>query len=73
MQTWSVDEAQARFGELLDACTAHGPQQISRDGAKTAVLVPISAWRRAKAASGPSLKALLLAGDARSDDLVPRR
>jgi prevent-host-death family protein len=73
MQKWSVQDARARFDELLDACTARGPQLLTRRGVDSVVLVPIDEWRRVKAHGGPSLKALLLANDARTDDLVPLR
>jgi antitoxin Phd len=73
MQTWPVQDAKARFSEFLDACIAHGPQLVTRRGAEAAVLVPADEWRRLTAAARPSLKALLLAEGARSDQLVPAR
>ncbi len=73
MQSWPVQDAKARFSELLDACLAHGPQLVTRRGAEAAVLVPADEWRRLTAAARPSLKALLLAEGARSDQLVPTR
>ena len=41
MHAWPVQDAKARFSELLDACVAEGPQVVTRRGAETAVLVPI--------------------------------
>ncbi len=73
MQSWPVQDAKARFSEFLDACIAHGPQLVTRRGAEAAVLVPADEWRRLTAAARPSLKALLLAEGARSDQLVPAR
>ncbi len=73
MQAWPVQDAKARFSELLDICTAQGPQVVTRRGAETAVLVPIAEWRRLQALSRPSLKALLLADTARTDALVRER
>jgi prevent-host-death family protein len=35
-----------RFGELVDACLADGPQVVHRNGAAVALLVPADAWRR---------------------------
>ena len=73
MTPWPVQHAKARFSELLDACQREGPQIVSRRGVDTAVLVPIDEWRRVKAAARPSLKQLLLASEARTDELVPPR
>ena len=46
---------------------------MSRRGIETAVLVPIEEWRRVQASARPSLKALLLAPEARTEMLVPAR
>lgn len=73
MVIWPVQQAKARFSELLDACQREGPQLVSRRGTETAVLMPIEQWRRLQAAARPSLKELLLAPDARTDSLVPPR
>ena len=73
MEVWPVQHAKARFSELLDACQREGPQLVSRRGIETAVLVPIEEWRRVQASARPSLKALLLAPEARTERLVPVR
>lgn len=73
MHTWPVQDAKARFSELLDACISEGPQVITRRGTETAVLVPIDEWRHLQAAARPTLKQLLLADSARTDMLVPAR
>lgn len=73
MTVWPVQHAKARFSELLDACRREGPQVVSRRGTETAVLVPIEQWRLLQAASRPSLKALLLAPEARTEVLTPPR
>ncbi len=73
MPIWPVQNAKARFSELLDACVSEGPQVVTRRGTETAVLVPIDEWRRLQAAARPSLKQLLLADSARTDMLVPER
>ncbi len=73
MQHWPVQDAKARFSEFLEACIAEGPQMVTKRGAETAVLVPLAEWRRLQAAARPSLKALLLAEDARMEYLVPPR
>ena len=73
MTVWPVQDAKARFSELLDACQREGPQVVSRRGTETAVLVPIEQWRRLQAAARPSLKQLLLAPEARTEELAPPR
>ena len=45
MDTWPVQDAKARFSELLDACVNEGPQLVTWRGAETAVLVPITEWK----------------------------
>lgn len=73
MSKWQVQDAKARFSELLDTALKKGPQVITRRGIAAAVLVPISEWERLQHASRPSLKELLLNDEARIDDLVPAR
>ena len=73
MQTWPVQDAKARFSELLESCLTQGPQMVTRRGAEAAVLVPVEEWRRLESSSRPSLKALLLEAGARSTALTPAR
>ncbi|MDO5626535.1 MAG: type II toxin-antitoxin system Phd/YefM family antitoxin [Pseudomonadota bacterium] len=73
MQTWPVQDAKARFSELLDACVAEGPQLLTRRGTETAVLVPVAEWRRLSQAARPGLKQLLLCDEARTDLALPAR
>jgi antitoxin Phd len=73
MPTWPVQDAKARFSELLDACVREGPQVVTRRGEQTAVLVPIAEWQRLREASRPSLKALLLSEAGRAEFVLPRR
>lgn len=46
MATWAVQDAKAKFSEILDIATKKGPQIITRRGVETAVLCPIEEWRR---------------------------
>ena len=73
MRAWPVQDAKARFSEFLDTCTAQGPQMVTKRGAEAAVLVPVAEWRRMQAAARPSIKQLLLSGEARGDLLLPAR
>ena len=70
MKRWPVQDAKARFSEMLVACEREGPQIVTKRGVEAAVLAPIGEWRRLTAQARPGLKALLLADEARSDDLV---
>ena len=73
MNIWPVQDAKARFSELLDTCVSEGPQVVTRRGAETAVLVPIAEWKRLRDAARPSLKELLLSASARSNLALPAR
>ena len=70
---WPVQDAKARFSELLETSLREGPQVVSRRGAEVAVLVPVEDWRRLQHAAGPTLKELLLAESPRADVCIPRR
>lgn len=73
IRVWPVQDAKARFSELLDASLKEGPQIISRRGVETAVLVPVGEWRRIRFQARRSLKELLLAPEARTESLTPPR
>jgi len=73
MRSWPVQDAKARFSELLEACISDGPQMVTKRGAEAAVLVPVEQWRRLQAAARPSLKELLLSDVGRTECLTPPR
>ena len=73
MKTWPVQDAKARFSELLDDCLTQGPQLVTRRGEDAAVLVPVEQWRRLAQSSKLTLKELLLADRPRGDLTVPVR
>ena len=72
-RVWQVQEAKARFSEMLETSLAEGPQIVTKRGVETAVLVPIDQWRRMEDMAKPSLKDLLLAPEPRTDMLTPPR
>jgi antitoxin Phd len=72
MPAWQVQDAKARFSEMLDNCLNEGPQVISRRGIEVAVLAPIDQWRRLQG-DAPTLKDLLLADHARAEIPLPPR
>ena len=70
---WSAQEARARFSAFLAACVADGPQIVTNCGVETAVLLPIAQWRKLEEMAKPDLKELLLAPEARTEELtLPR-
>jgi prevent-host-death family protein len=73
MPSWPVQDAKARFSELLATCIAQGPQVVTRRGEDAAVLVPMAEWRRIQGAARPSLKELLLAPAPRGELELPAR
>lgn len=72
-KVWQVQEAKARFSELLETSLAEGPQVVSKRGVETAVVVPIDQWRRLVGRAKPNLKELLLDSEARTESLTPPR
>ena len=70
---WPVQDAKARFSELLDTAIAEGPQIVTKRGIETAVLLPVDQWRRLEQMPRPDLKELLLTPEARTEDLTPPR
>lgn len=70
---WQVQEAKARFSELIEASSRDGPQIVTRRGVETAVVVPIDEWRKLEKVAKSSLKDLLLAPEARTEALAPLR
>jgi len=73
MNTWPVQDAKARFSELLDACISEGPQLVTRRGTETAVLITVAEWERLNSGARPSLKELLLATDTPLELDLPTR
>jgi prevent-host-death family protein len=73
MRTWQVQDAKARFSELLEASLKEGPQMVTKRGVEAAVLVPVKEWRRLSAGAGPTLKDVLLAPEPRFENIVPPR
>jgi antitoxin Phd len=73
MKTWPVQDAKARFSELLDTCLAEGPQVVTRRGTEAAVLVPAGQWRRLQQTARPTLKGLLLTDEGRAELVLPKR
>ena len=73
MRNWPVQDAKARFSELLETCLREGPQIVTKRGAEAAVLVPVADWRRLHRSARPTLKELLLSDVGRGDIPIPKR
>ena len=71
--TWKMEEAEARFDELLDSSIKRGPQIVTRGSVEVAVLVSIKDWRSSGAHAPSNLREWLLAPGARTERLVPPR
>jgi len=72
-RVWQVQEAKARFSEMLESSVSEGPQLVTKRGVDAAVLVSIDEWRRMKRMARRDLKELLLAPEARTEELTPPR
>jgi antitoxin Phd len=55
---WQIQEAKARFSEMVERARKEGPQTVTRHGKTVAVLVPVEEYRR------------LRGGDKRLKDLL---
>jgi antitoxin Phd len=73
MKSWPVQDAKARFSELLETCLREGPQLVTRRGEKAAVLVPMPQWQQLVHAGKPTLKDLLLSDLGRTELRIPPR
>ncbi len=73
MKSWPVQDAKARFSELLDTCLKEGPQIVTKRGAEAAVLVPLKTWLQLQRSAKPTLKELLLTDVVRAELHLPKR
>lgn len=73
MAGWQVQDAKARFSELLDITLKKGPQVVTKRGVEAAVLVSIEEWRRLQQEARPGLKELLLGPGPRFENVAPPR
>ena len=44
--TWTVAEAKAKFSEVIDRAARKGPQTVTRNGRRAAVVVAADEWER---------------------------
>lgn len=46
MKTWSLQDAKARFSEVVNRARKEGPQLVSRRGEETVVILDIKDYRK---------------------------
>ena len=73
MPTWPIQDAKARFSEMLETSIAEGPQVVTKHGKAAAVLVPIRQWNALQSAGKRTLKQVLLEATAPTGGDVLRR
>jgi len=73
MHSWPVQDAKARFSELLETSLSEGPQLVTKHGKAAAVLVPIRQWDALQTAGKRALKQILLDTAAPTGIVVPAR
>lgn len=44
--TWTVAQAKAKLSEVIENAHTRGPQTITRNGRRTAVIVDVEEWER---------------------------
>jgi len=52
MDIWTVAQAKAKLSELIENARTRGPQTITRNGRRTAVVVDVAEWERKTQRSG---------------------
>lgn len=72
MGKWQLQDAKARFSELIDETLESGPQVVTRRGIDTAVVVSMDEWKKLRDEARPTWKDILL-GDGPRDLPLPRR
>ena len=73
MASWQVQDAKARFSELLDAAIKKGPQVVTRRGIDTAVVVSMDEWRKLSDEQRLTWKDVLLGEGPQFDIPLPKR
>jgi prevent-host-death family protein len=71
-ETWTVAEAKAKLSEVINRAETTGPQTITRNGRKTAVVVAAEEWERKTTRQG-NLAEFFAASPLRGSKLKIRR
>lgn len=70
--TWTVAKAKAKFSEVIDRARSGGPQTITRNGRRAAVIVAAEEWERKTKRAG-NLAEFFAASPLRGSGLKPKR
>ncbi|MBV9182172.1 MAG: type II toxin-antitoxin system Phd/YefM family antitoxin [Acidobacteria bacterium] len=73
MAKWQLQDAKARFSELIDDTLEKGPQIVTRRGIDTAVVISAEEWRKLKHEERPTWKDVLLGEGPRFEIPLPER
>jgi antitoxin Phd len=73
MAKWQLQDAKARFSELIDDTLEKGPQVVTRRGIDTAVVVSIDEWKTLKDEKRLTWKEALLGEGPRFQIPFPKR
>lgn len=73
MTKWQLQEAKARFSELIDDTIEKGPQVVTRRGIDTAVVVSIDEWRKLRDEKRLTWRDVLLGNGPRFEIPLPNR
>jgi len=46
MRSWSLQNAKARFSELVNTCLENGPQMVTRHGHDTVVMIAVKEFQQ---------------------------
>jgi len=69
MRKWQMQEAKAKFAEVVKRAASEGPQVVTHRGADTAIVLSVEEYRRLNAAR-PSLVEFLLGGPKWDDETI---
>jgi antitoxin Phd len=70
---WQLQDAKARFSELINQTLEHGPQVVTRRGIDTAVVISVEEWRRLNDENRLTWKDVLLGDGPRFEIPLPKR
>lgn len=73
MTRWQLQDAKARFSELIDDTLGKGPQVVTRRGIDAAVVVSIDEWKKLKDEKRLTWKEVLLGEGPRFEIALPKR
>jgi antitoxin Phd len=73
MPSWPLQDAKAKFSELVDTTLKKGPQVVTRRGIETVVVVPIDEWRRLTSSARPDIKKVLIEDGPKFEIPLPDR